>query len=129
MTRLDKRVKGLKDPLDFYLRGVRKYYRLGLVDEGYGLLRDLVGRKDADLALSVLGEEEATDLLPYWNISQGSGIAAIERKAEARNREIAAVESSSRPTTAGSSATANPAATAATPRPSCAGVSAATILV
>jgi hypothetical protein len=117
LTRLDKRVKGLKDPLDFYLRGVRKYYRLGLVDEGYGLLLDLVGRKDADLALSVLGEEEATDLLPYWNISQGSGIAAIERKAEARNREIAAIESSPRPTTAGSSATANPAATAATQRP------------
>ena len=117
LGRLDKRVKGLKDPLDFYLRGVRKYYRLGLVDEGYELLRDLVGRKDADLALSVLGEEEATDLLPYWNISQGSGIAAIERKADARNQEIASIENSPQQVAAGSTDPANPAATAAAPRP------------
>lgn len=91
LARLDKRVKNLKDPLDFYLRGVRKYYRLGLIDEGYGLLRELIDREDADLALSVLGEEEADDLLPYWNISRGSGIAAIERKAGLRDQEIAAV--------------------------------------
>lgn len=117
LKRLSKRVSGLTDPLDFYLRGVRKYYRLGLVDEGYELLRDLVGRKDADLALSVLGEEEATDLLPYWNISQGSGIAAIERKAETRNQEIAAIENSPQQVAAGNTDPANPVATAATPRP------------
>ena len=116
LTRLYKRVSRLKDPLDFYLRGVRKYYRLGLVDEGYELLRELIGRKDADLTLSVLGEEEATDLLPYWNISQGSGIAAIERKAAARNQEIAAIQNAPQQVAAGSTEPANPAATAAAPR-------------
>jgi hypothetical protein len=89
LSRIRRRVANLKDPLDFYLRGVRKYYRLGLVDEGYVLLTQLIDRKDADLALSVLGEEEAEDLLPYWNLANGSGIAALERKAEARAEEIA----------------------------------------
>lgn len=90
LTRLGKRISNLEDPLDFYLRGVRKYYRLGLVDEGYGLLTELLEREDADLALSVLGESEAEDLLPYWYLASGSGIAAIERKAELRTEEIAA---------------------------------------
>jgi len=90
LSRISKRVANLKDPLDFYLRGVRKYYRLGLADEGYVLLTQLLDRNDADLALSVLGEEEAESLLPYWNLANGSGIAALERKAEARAEEIAA---------------------------------------
>ena len=90
LTRLGKRIDSLKDPLDFYLRGGRKYYRLGLVDEGYGLLTELLEREDADLALSVLGESEAEELLPYWYLASGSGIAAIERKAELRAEEIAA---------------------------------------
>ena len=90
LSRISKRVANLKDPLDFYLRGVRKYYRLGLADEGYVLLTQLLDRNDADLALSVLGEEEAESLQPYWNLANGSGIAALERKAEARAEEIAA---------------------------------------
>ena len=90
LSRISKRVANLKDPLDFYLRGVRKYYRLGLADEGYVLLTQLLDRNDADLALSVLGEEEAENLQPYWNLANGSGIAALERKAEARAEEIAA---------------------------------------
>jgi hypothetical protein len=90
LSRISKRVANLEDPLDFYLRGVRKYYRLGLADEGYVLLTQLLDRNDADLALSVLGEEEAESLLPYWNLANGSGIAALERKAEARAEEIAA---------------------------------------
>ena len=90
LSRISKRVAKLNDPLDFYLRGVRKYYRLGLADEGYVLLTQLLDRTDADLALSVLGEEEAENLLPYWNLANGSGIAALERKAEARAEEIAA---------------------------------------
>ena len=114
LSRISKRVANLKDPLDFYLRGVRKYYRLGLADEGYVLLTQLLDRKDADLALSVLGEEEAESLLPYWNLANGSGIAALERKAETRAKEIAATppahlvasgESPSRP--GGSSAAPN----------------------
>ena len=90
LSRISKRVANLKDPLDFYLRGVRKYYRLGLADEGYVLLTQLLDRNDADLALSVLGEEEAEGLMPYWNLANGSGIAALERKAGARAEEIAA---------------------------------------
>lgn len=117
LARLDKRVKSLKDPLDFYLRGVRKYYRLGLVDEGYGLLRELIEREDADLALSVLGEEEAAGLMPYWNISQGSGIAAIERKAYARNQEIAAIEATPEPVVTQSPEPLNPPSAAPQPPP------------
>ena len=93
LSRIGKRVANLKDPLDFYLRGVRKYYRLGLADEGYVLLTQLLDRNDADLALSVLGEEEAENLQPYWNLANGSGIAALERKAGARAEEIAAAPS------------------------------------
>ncbi len=100
LSRISKRAANLKDPLDFYLRGVRKYYRLGLADEGYVLLTQLLDRDDADLALSVLGEEEAENLQPYWNLANGSGIAALERKAEARAEEIAAAP----PTQPGSAA-------------------------
>jgi len=90
LTQLGKRINKLDDPLDFYLRGVRKYYRLGLRDEGYGLLNELLEKKDSDLVLSVLGEEEAENLLPYWNLSNGSGVAALKRRAELRSEEIAA---------------------------------------
>lgn len=81
-VKLLKQVKKYDEPINLYLRGVRKFYRVGLRKEGLGLMDRLLAMRDGDLVLAVLGEEQSEVLFPYWNLARGSAISTLRRKFE-----------------------------------------------
>ncbi len=89
--KLRQRIEKYDEPINLYLRGVRKLYRLGLRKEGLRVLNRLLEMRDGDLVLAVLAADESETLLPYWNLARGSTVTALKKRAER-----AAIEAASR---------------------------------
>ena len=84
--KLEKTVVRYDEPIDLFLRGVKRYYRLGLRSEGLALMEKLLEMDDGVLVLSILGANESEELVPEWRLARGRAVEVIEQRAAERAR-------------------------------------------
>ena len=72
-----ERLAAIDNPIDLYLRGVRKLYQTGRSAEGLQVLERILAMPDGEQVPLVFGGEGSDDLLANWRIARGEDAGAL----------------------------------------------------